>query len=84
MDTEDQKPPAVWLRLCGSLVGAILSGLGAFVLIFLGALTGALPRELNVAMLTAVLASIGGVIGFLNPRHTLNSLWIFIPGGFSD
>ena len=84
VDAEEQKPPAVWLRVCGSLVGAFLSGFGALVLVFLAAMTGASLGGVNVAIMASVFALIGGIVGFLNPRQTLDGLWIFMPGGVSD
>jgi hypothetical protein len=84
MDTEDQKPPAVWLRVCGSLVGAFFSALGALVLVSLAAITGASLGGVSVPIMAMVFAAIGGIFGFLNPRPALNCLWIFFPGGFSD
>jgi hypothetical protein len=84
VDTEDQKPPAIWLRVCGSIVGVIFSALGALVLVILAAITGASLGGVNVALMALVFAAVGGLIGFVNPRATLSSLWVFVPGGFSD
>jgi hypothetical protein len=83
MNQDDGKPTPLWLRLCGTVVGAILTALGAAALLFLGQIFHAAPAGLNVLVFIVVLGSAGAFVGFLLPRQTLNSLWFLLPG-FSD
>lgn len=79
----EEKPPSFWLRMCGALVGAILSALGAAVLLILGAVTGAFSKGPSVPLFFGVIIFFGTCSGFAMPKQTLHSLWSFVPG-FGD
>jgi len=77
MDTDD-KSPSLWLRLCGTVVGAVLSAIGATVLFFLGALLSGGGG--NWMLFVGGMGVAGACSGFLLPRQTLESLCVFLPG----
>jgi hypothetical protein len=70
VDTDEKTTP-LWLRLCGGVVGAILTALGGAALFFIGGVSGAFSGEFNVTLFIGSFACAGAFLGFLLPRHTM-------------
>lgn len=72
-------PISVWLRVGGTLTGAVLGALAAAVLFFVAAVLDAINGPASFPYFAAGMSFAGGIVGFLHPRHTLHSLWFVFP-----
>lgn len=80
MHTEQKAAPiSIWLRLGGTLTGAVLGAFGAAVLFFAAAVLDAINGPTSFPWFAGAMSFAGSLLGFLAPRHTLDSLSFLLP-----
>jgi hypothetical protein len=80
MHTEQKAAPiSIWLRIGGTVTGAVLGALIAAVLFFVAAVLDAINGSASFPWFAGTISLAGSVAGFLMPRQTLDSLWFFLP-----
>lgn len=80
MHTEQKAAPiSVWVRFGGTFTGAVLGALAAAVLFFVAAVLDSINGIASFPYFAGAMSFAGGVVGFLHPRNTLNSLWFLFP-----
>ena len=72
-------PISLWVRVGGTLTGAVLGALAAAVLFFIAAVLDTINGATSFPWFAGAMSFAGGTVGFINPRQTLDSLWFFFP-----